>query len=78
VFCSIHTRMSCIILVLENPYFAATNDKGAYSITNVPAGTCQLTAWHERLPPETKTIKVPENDSLKVDFVLGIKGLPTP
>src|SRR5215471_17532882 len=26
VFCSIHTRMSCIVLVLENPYFASTDD----------------------------------------------------
>src|SRR5262249_42459678 len=39
VFCSIHTRMSCIVLVLENPYFAATDDKGAYSIPSVPPGT---------------------------------------
>jgi len=51
VFCSIHTRMNCIVLVVENPYFAATDAKGNYSITNVPSGTYKLKAWHERLPP---------------------------
>ena len=75
VFCSIHTRMSCIVLVLENPYFAATNDKGVYFIPNVPAGTYKLKAWHERLPSQIKEIIVPESGDLKVDFTLGIKNL---
>ena len=38
VFCSIHTRMSCIVLVLENPYFVVTNDRGVYALANIPAG----------------------------------------
>lgn len=76
VFCSIHTRMSCIVLVLENPYFAATNEKGGYRISNVPAGTYKLKAWHERLPSQVKEITVPESGDVKMDFMLGIKGLP--
>jgi plastocyanin len=78
VFCSIHTRMSCVILVLENPYFATTNDKGWYSIANVPPGTYKLKAWHERLPSQTQEIVVPEHGEVKVDFALGIKNLPKP
>ena len=78
VFCSIHTRMNCIILVLENPFFAATNDKGMYRIGDVPPGQYRLTAWHERLPRQTREITVPETGELRVDFVLGITGLPTP
>jgi len=78
VFCSIHSRMNCIVLVLENVYFAATNDRGSYSITNVPPGQYTLKAWHERLPPQTKPIMVPESGELKVDFTLGILNLPKP
>jgi len=78
VFCSIHTRMSCIVLVLENRYFAQTNEKGGYNIAHVPAGTYKLKAWHERLPSQTREIIVPENGELKADFVLGITGLPKP
>jgi len=78
VFCSIHTRMSCIILVLENPFFASADRKGNYSITNVPPGTYKLKAWHERLPAQSKEITVPETGEIKADFVMGITNLPKP
>ena len=76
VFCSIHSQMHCIVLVLENPYFASADARGRYVIQNVPAGTYQLKAWHERLPPQLKEITVPENGEVKVDFTLGMNNLP--
>lgn len=76
VFCSIHENMHCVILVLENPYFAATAEDGNYRIPHVPAGTYKLKAWHERLPSDEREIVVPTNGEVKVDFVLGIKNLP--
>src|SRR5260221_7981527 len=76
VFCSIHTRMSCILLVLENPCYATANEKGAYSIAKVPAGTYRLKAWHERLPSQVKPITVPEQGEVRADFTLGITSLP--
>lgn len=76
VFCSIHANMHCIVLVLENPYFASVDNHNHYTITDVPAGTYKLKAWHERLPPQTREITVPEKGEIKVDFVLGINNLP--
>jgi len=76
VFCSIHSKMSCVLLVLENPFFASTDSAGHYKIENVPAGVYRLRAWHERLPASIKEITVPETGEVQVDFVLGIKGLP--
>jgi plastocyanin len=76
VFCSIHTRMNCIVLVLENPYFAATNDKGGYSIAGVPPGAYKLKAWHERMPCQVREIIVPDSGEVKADFTLGISNLP--
>jgi plastocyanin len=76
VFCSIHAKMNCIILVLENPYFAVADDKGRYSITNIPPGTYKLKAWHERVPSLVKEITIPEKGEVKVDFTLGITNLP--
>jgi len=76
VFCSIHTSMNCIVLVLETPHFAATDEKGRYSIANVPPGTYRLKAWHERLPSQIKEITVPESGDVKGDFTLGITNLP--
>jgi hypothetical protein len=75
-FCSIHKSMNCIILVLENPYFATSDAQGRYHIANVPPGTYKLKAWHERLPSLTKEVTVPENGEVRVDFILGILNLP--
>jgi plastocyanin len=76
VFCSIHKDMHCVILVLENPYFASTDNQGRYKIVNVPAGTYKLRAWEERMPGQFKEITVPADGEAKVDFTLGITGLP--
>jgi len=76
VFCSIHTSMNCIVLVLENPYFASTDENGNYKISHVPPGKYKLKAWHERLPADEREITVPTNGEVRVDFVLGIKNLP--
>ena len=66
------------VLVLENPYFAATNERGGYKILNVPAGTYKLKAWHERLPAQIQDVSVADTGEVKVDFTLGIKNLPKP
>jgi plastocyanin len=77
VFCSIHARMSCVILVLENPYFAITDAHGHYTITNVPPGAYTLVAWQERLPQDSKVITVQaEGDRNGINFTLGPKNLP--
>jgi len=76
VFCSIHSHMHCVVLVLENPYFAVTDSRNRYAIAHVPPGAYTLKAWHERLPPEVKDITVPEHGDVKVDFTLGINNLP--
>jgi len=76
IFCSIHSSMNCIVLVLETPHFSATDDKGRYSITNVPPGKYRMKAWHERLPSQVKEVTIPETGDVKLDFVLGITNLP--
>ena len=76
VFCSIHSAMHCIVLVLENPYYALTDGANRYVIPNVPAGTYKLKAWHERVPSQTRAITVPETGEIQTDFTLGITGLP--
>jgi len=78
IFCSIHANMHCIVLVLENPYFAIADERNHYSISNVPPGAYKLNAWHERMPSQVKEIIVPEKGDVRADFVLGINNLPKP
>jgi plastocyanin len=53
VFCNIHPTMSAIIAVLDSPYFAVTDKRGAYTISNVPAGRYHLHVIHERATSQT-------------------------
>jgi plastocyanin len=76
VFCSIHSQMNCVILALQNPFYAVTDKSGRFQIPNVPPGTYRLKAWHERLPADVKEVIVPENGEVQVQFTLSVKGLP--
>ncbi len=76
VFCGIHTKMHCIILVLPSPFFAMADSHGRFVIKGVPAGTYRLKAWQERMPPQVKDVIVPAEGEVKMDFVLGLSDLP--
>jgi hypothetical protein len=47
VVCDIHLWMSAWWLTLNNPYFAVTNEKGEFSMENVPAGSQKVVVWSE-------------------------------
>jgi plastocyanin len=76
VFCAIHSKMHCIILVLPNAFFSAADVRGRYQIRDVPPGTYRVRAWHERLPSRTLSVTVPAEGEVHVDFLLGLEALP--
>jgi hypothetical protein len=76
VFCGIHSKMHCIVLVVPNRYFAMADARRRFTIRDVPAGTYKLRAWHERLPARTVEVVVPETGEVTVDMVLGLGELP--
>ncbi len=78
VFCAIHTRMHCIILVLPNAYFATADAHGHYIIRNIPAGTYHVRGWHERFPGQVRDIVIPADGEVRANFVLGVANLPRP
>jgi hypothetical protein len=48
VVSSIHRWMSASLIVQDHPYMATTNDRGAFTIRNLPAGTWTFQFWHEK------------------------------
>ena len=57
------------------PYFAVADKRGLYSL-KLPPGTYRVTAWHWRLPPQTKTVTLKSGEEGRLDFLLSVRGLP--
>jgi hypothetical protein len=51
VGCDIHSWMEAYWLVLDNPYFAVTDEKGNFEIKDAPAGDQKVVVWAEALGP---------------------------
>lgn len=66
--CDVHSWMSAYVHVVPHPFFAVTDEKGAFEIGGVPPGKYLLGVWHEVLgvtemevtlgPKEEKTLEV--------------------
>jgi len=65
--CDVHPWMRSYAVVLDHPFFAVTAPDGAFKIDNLPAGTYEIEAWHERLGSQTASVKVGDG-AASVDF----------
>jgi len=72
VKCNIHPWMHGYFVVVKGPY-ATTDDKGAYTIENVPAGSYTVTAWQEDLGTQTAQVTVAAGSAAKADFTFKAK-----
>ena len=68
VKCDVHPWMNAYVRVMEHPFFATTGPDGTFSIPNLPAGTYEIEAWHERLPVQTQTVTVADGATATVSF----------
>ncbi len=68
VLCNVHPEMAGYIVVSPTPYFAETDDSGAYKIKDVPDGSYNVSVWHEGAKNQSKPVTVA--GSGKADFTL--------
>jgi hypothetical protein len=66
--CDVHPWMICEVAVFDNPWFAVTGADGAYSLSNVPAGTYTLVARHERYGELTQSVTVGDKQTVSLEF----------
>jgi plastocyanin len=60
IYCNIHSRMVSFVIAVPSPLVAVVAADGRFTIPDVPAGTYQLHAWHERAGARvTREIVVP-------------------
>jgi hypothetical protein len=44
----LHQRMRAVLLVVDHPFAAVTDESGAFEIADLPAGKYSFRVWHER------------------------------
>jgi plastocyanin len=52
VVCDAHPHMSAWMIVHDSPYYAVTDERGAFRIDGVPPGSYKVTMWHEGFRPK--------------------------
>jgi hypothetical protein len=77
VFCHIHSDMSAVIMVLDNPLFAVPNLRGHYVIEGVPPGEYRVVAWHERIKPISDRVRVTAGQTATLDFTIPLPAPPS-
>ena len=66
--CDVHPWMGGYVSVLPHPFFSLTAPNGKFEIRNLPAGTYQIEAWHEKLGIQTATVTVNEGETSTSNF----------
>jgi len=67
VKCNIHPWMHGYIAVVKGPY-GVSDEKGSYTIDNVPPGSYTLTAWQETFGTQTQKVTVAAGKPATADF----------
>ena len=76
VKCDVHGWMSAWVSYVPHPYFAVTNEKGEFTLEDVPAGDYKLGYWHEACGTNSKdpvTVTVEAGGTVTQDFTLKMK-----
>jgi plastocyanin len=68
--CSVHPEMLAYVFVGQNPYAAAVDKQGNYTIKDVPPGNYQLAVWNPSLKAGEQAVAVEAGKTATMDFAL--------
>lgn len=71
VKCNIHPWMRAYINVSAHPFFAVTDETGAFSLEGLPPGDYTVQAVHERFGTQEAKVTVPAGGSASAEFTFG-------
>jgi plastocyanin len=73
VRCDVHGWMEGWLVVTANPYFAVTDNSGAFKLTDVPPGTYTIEVWQQKLGKTSQKVTVKAKEDAKVNFEMAGK-----
>jgi len=71
--CDVHGWMSGWLVVQDHPYYAVSDEHGAFRIADVPPGDYELKVWQEKLGETRQKVSVKSGQDTKVTFELSTK-----
>ena len=74
VTCDAHSWMHGWWVSTDTPYFAVTDDKGNYTIKDVPAGSYTVEVWQEKLGTSDEKADVKDGGTATTNFTMKPKG----
>jgi len=66
--CDKHVFMEGYLHVFSHPFYAQTNQAGAFRIADIPPGNQAVRVWHETLGVLEKVVSIPLQGTVRVDF----------
>ena len=74
VYCNVHSQMSALVVVRDNPWYAQPSSDGSFTLQAVPPGRYTLHAWHERSPDISRDLTVPSAGVADLELQLDARG----
>jgi hypothetical protein len=71
IHCDAHNWMSAWIVTADHPYVVITDQSGRFSISDVPPGGYEMTAWHPVLGVVTTRAQVAPKSKVAANFTFG-------
>lgn len=72
--CDVHPWMLGWLSVMDHPFFSTTKKEGQFTIANLPAGTYEVEAWHEKLGTQQASVTVTADETKTIDFTFSKPG----
>jgi hypothetical protein len=65
--CDAHAWMTAWIVATDHPFVAVTDEKGNFTIKDVPPGNYKVEIWHETLGKQVKEVSVKAKEEAKLN-----------
>jgi len=72
--CDVHPWMGAWVAVMKHPFFDVTEKDGKYTIKDLPPGSYEIEAWHEKLKTKTAKVTIKGDETATVDFTFTAPG----
>lgn len=73
VFCHLHSDMSAVVMVLDNPYFVIPDPQGRYQLDHIPPGDYTVVAWHERSEQVELPVSIKAGQSVELNITVPLE-----